>query len=222
MSGSHAPRPPKARHLPRIVISPNAHFFAARLLRQIIERHRPETQREIGLEMQRGDDLAHRQPGDVGERMGKQVVALITDMDQPLGRTIGNALEVVEVVEVLRGEGPEDLRQLCLELAGWMLHLGGVSDSVAEGKKTSEKLIASGKTKPEILRCLKRYMAHVAGACFSAVAASEQARQDQRMAIDASGKCRRCEDLSALARVPSPVPGWRASPGNGRGICLPA
>ena len=82
---------------------------------------------------------------ETGERMGKQVVALITNMDQPLGEMIGNALEVVEVVEILRGEGPEDLRQLCLELAGWMLHLGGVSDTVAEGKKLSEQLIASGK-----------------------------------------------------------------------------
>jgi pyrimidine-nucleoside phosphorylase/thymidine phosphorylase len=82
---------------------------------------------------------------ETGERMGKQVVALITDMDQPLGYMIGNALEMVEVVEVLRGEGPEDLRQLCLELAGWMLHLGGVSDTVAAGKEHSEKLIASGK-----------------------------------------------------------------------------
>ena len=81
---------------------------------------------------------------ETGERMGKQVVALITDMDQPLGDMIGNALEVVEVAEVLRGEGPEDLRQLCLELAGWMLHLGGVSATVAEGKRQSEKLIASG------------------------------------------------------------------------------
>ena len=82
---------------------------------------------------------------ETGERMGKQVVALITDMDQPLGCMIGNALEVVEVVEVLRGKGPEDLRQLCLELAGWMLCLGGVSATVAEGKKRSEELIASGK-----------------------------------------------------------------------------
>jgi pyrimidine-nucleoside phosphorylase len=82
---------------------------------------------------------------ETGERMGKEVVALITDMDQPLGCMIGNALEVVEVVEVLRSEGPEDLRQLCLELAGWMLHLGGVSDTVAAGKEQSEKLIASGK-----------------------------------------------------------------------------
>jgi pyrimidine-nucleoside phosphorylase len=82
---------------------------------------------------------------ETGERMGKQVVALITDMDQPLGCMIGNALEVVEVVDILRGEGPEDLRQLCIELAGWMLHLGGVSATVAEGKEQSKKLISSGK-----------------------------------------------------------------------------
>jgi thymidine phosphorylase len=58
---------------------------------------------------------------------------------------IGNALEVVEAIKILRGEGPEDLRQLCLELAGWMFQLGGVANTVTEGKKRSEKLIASGK-----------------------------------------------------------------------------
>jgi thymidine phosphorylase len=58
---------------------------------------------------------------------------------------VGNALEVVEVVEVLRGEGPEDLHDLCVELAGWMLYLGGVANTVVAGKEQSEKLIASGK-----------------------------------------------------------------------------
>lgn len=82
---------------------------------------------------------------ETGEQMGKKVVALITDMDQPLGNMIGNALEVIEVLQVLRGEGPEDLRQLCFHLAGWMLHFGGISASVAEGKQHAEKLIASGK-----------------------------------------------------------------------------
>jgi len=83
---------------------------------------------------------------ETGERMGKQVVALITDMDQPLGKMIGNALEVVEVLEVLRGGGPADLRELCLELAGWMLHLGGVAKTVAEGRQQSANLISSGKS----------------------------------------------------------------------------
>ena len=82
---------------------------------------------------------------ETGERMGKQVVALITDMDQPLGNMIGNALEVVEVIDILRGGGPEDLRELCLHLAGWMLHLGGTAKTVAEGKEISAKLISSGK-----------------------------------------------------------------------------
>lgn len=82
---------------------------------------------------------------ETGERMGKQVVALLTDMDQPLGKMIGNALEVIEVIKVLRGEGPEDLRELCLHLAGWMLHLGGVSRTIAEGTQLSSRLISSGQ-----------------------------------------------------------------------------
>ena len=82
---------------------------------------------------------------ETGERMGKKVVALLTDMDQPLGNMIGNALEVVEVIDVLRGRGPEDLRQLCLELAAWMLYLGGVAGSVDEGKQRSAEIISSGK-----------------------------------------------------------------------------
>jgi pyrimidine-nucleoside phosphorylase len=81
---------------------------------------------------------------ETGERMGKSVVALITDMDQPLGRYVGNSLEVIEVLEVLRGKGPEDLRELCLELAAWMFQLGGKTHSVAEGKAKAAKLIDSG------------------------------------------------------------------------------
>jgi len=66
-------------------------------------------------------------------------------MDQPLGNYIGNALEVVECIDILRGGGAEDLRELCHELAGWMLYLGGAVSRVEDGKKESEKLIASGK-----------------------------------------------------------------------------
>ena len=82
---------------------------------------------------------------ETGERMGKKMVALITDMDQPLGKMIGNALEVEEVIEVLRGGGPEDLRLLCHELAGWMLQLGGAAATVAEGRQRSADLISSGR-----------------------------------------------------------------------------
>jgi len=82
---------------------------------------------------------------DTGERMGKRVVALITDMDQPLGLKIGNALEVEEVVELLEGGGPQDLRDLTVELAAWMFYVGGRTKSVEEGKALSEELIRSGK-----------------------------------------------------------------------------
>src|SRR5271154_6162023 len=82
---------------------------------------------------------------ETGERMGKQMVALITDMNQPLGRMVGNALEVQECIEVLHGGGPADLRDLCFELAAWMFFLGGASKTVAEGKQLSAQIIASGK-----------------------------------------------------------------------------
>jgi len=73
---------------------------------------------------------------ETGERMGKKMVALITDMDQPLGRYIGNALEVVECVEILRGNfaGSEDLVELTLELCGWMFFLGGRTVTKDEGR----------------------------------------------------------------------------------------
>jgi pyrimidine-nucleoside phosphorylase len=82
---------------------------------------------------------------ETGERMGKSVIALITNMDQPLGLCVGNSLEVAEVIEVLRGKGPEDLRELCLELASRMFQLGGTAETVVKGKTHAEQLIASGK-----------------------------------------------------------------------------
>ncbi len=79
-----------------------------------------------------------------GERMGTRIVALITDMDQPLGRAVGNALEVIECIEVLRGGGPGDLTSLSIELAAWMFYLGERSESVEEGRRLARELIGSG------------------------------------------------------------------------------
>jgi pyrimidine-nucleoside phosphorylase len=81
---------------------------------------------------------------ETGKRMGKNVVALLTDMNQPLGRKAGNAMEVAESIEVLSGAGPADLRELCLELAAWMFFLGERVKTVEEGKKLSADLIVSG------------------------------------------------------------------------------
>jgi pyrimidine-nucleoside phosphorylase len=82
---------------------------------------------------------------ETGELMGKQMAALITDMNQPLGRMVGNALEVQECIEVMHGGGPADLRELCIELAAWMFLLGGTVKTVEQGKQLSERIIASGK-----------------------------------------------------------------------------
>src|SRR5467141_3417677 len=82
---------------------------------------------------------------ETGVRMGKKVVALITDMDQPLGRAAGHANEVAECIEVLNGGGPADLRELSIELSAWMFYLGERTKSVDEGRKLAESMIASGK-----------------------------------------------------------------------------
>ena len=84
---------------------------------------------------------------ETGKRMGKKVVALITDMDQPLGRAAGHANEVVECIEVLSGQGPADLRELSLELSAWMFYLGDRTPSVEAGRHLAEKMIASGQAK---------------------------------------------------------------------------
>ena len=100
-----------------------------------------------GAFMKKEEDAVHLAElmVETGERMGKRVVALITDMDQPLGLKVGNTLEVEEILDVLRGEGPEDLRELCLELAGWMFYVGESVSSVEQGKKVAEEMIQSGK-----------------------------------------------------------------------------
>src|SRR5215469_9193460 len=82
---------------------------------------------------------------ETGKQMGKKVVALITDMDQPLGRMAGHSNEVTESVEVLRAGGPNDLRDLSLELSAWMFFLGEKSKNVEEGRQLAEKMVASGQ-----------------------------------------------------------------------------
>ena len=82
---------------------------------------------------------------ETGCRMGKKTIALITDMDQPLGLCVGNAVEVEEALAVLRGDGPDDLRELCRELAAWMLHLGGRATTIEQGRRLAGELIQSGQ-----------------------------------------------------------------------------
>lgn len=89
-------------------------------------------------------DLA-RAMVDIGKRHGKAMVALITDMDKPLGYTIGNAIEVEEAIETLKGKGPSDLEKLCIELGSQMLKLGKISDDLDSARKLLKASISSGR-----------------------------------------------------------------------------
>jgi pyrimidine-nucleoside phosphorylase/thymidine phosphorylase len=82
---------------------------------------------------------------NTGTAHGKRVHALITDMSQPLGNAVGNTLEVVESVETLKGRGPQDLVELCRELAAHMFLLGNVVNSLDEARARYDSVIASGE-----------------------------------------------------------------------------
>jgi pyrimidine-nucleoside phosphorylase len=77
-------------------------------------------------------------------RMGTKAVVLLTDMSQPLGTHVGNALEVEESLAVLRGEGPPDLERLCIRLTAHMLVLGRIASGVEDGERRAEKELRSG------------------------------------------------------------------------------
>ncbi len=80
----------------------------------------------------------------VGRAGGKQVRAVLTAMEQPLGRAVGNALEVAESVACLRGAGPADLMEVTRELGAHMLVLGGAAGSLAAGREKLERVVADG------------------------------------------------------------------------------
>ncbi len=103
-----------------------------------------------GAFMKRQEDAEHlaRMMVQTGQRMGKKVATLITDMDEPLGRAVGNGLEVLECLEILGGERrpmSEDLRDLSIELSAWMFLLGGRVASVEDGRELAGKLLADGQ-----------------------------------------------------------------------------
>jgi len=80
----------------------------------------------------------------IGERAGVRVTCVLTDMGAPIGRTVGNALEIRESIEVLRGGGPADTRELTCVLGGEMLVLGGAARDAAEGRARIERALADG------------------------------------------------------------------------------
>lgn len=82
---------------------------------------------------------------DIGKKAERKTVAVITNMDEPLGFAVGNALEVKESIETLKGNGPSDLTELCFELGAHMIVLAGISDKLDEAKLILKDVLASGR-----------------------------------------------------------------------------
>ncbi|WP_277631447.1 pyrimidine-nucleoside phosphorylase [Atopococcus tabaci] len=95
----------------------------------------------------------------IGNQVGRETMAVISDMSQPLGYAIGNALEVKEAIDTLKGEGPEDLTELCLVLGSQMAHLGGVGNDLDEAKALLQENLENGKA----LEKFKQFVASQGG-----------------------------------------------------------
>jgi pyrimidine-nucleoside phosphorylase len=106
------------------------------------------------MKTERDAILLARALEDTGRALGREVVTVMTDMDQPLGCAVGNALEVREAIDTLRGEGPEDLYEECLLLGSKMLVLGKVADDEADGRARLAEAISSGRA----LECFRRWV----------------------------------------------------------------
>lgn len=81
---------------------------------------------------------------DIGKGVGRKVVGIITDMDQPLGLAVGNALEVEEAIEVLKGRGPSDVREICIVLGMYMVHLAQPDISLEKARELLTKSLDDG------------------------------------------------------------------------------
>lgn len=94
--------------------------------------------------VEQAEELA-RTMVEIGRSVGRDTMAVLSDMSQPLGNAIGNGLEVKEAIDTLKGQGPEDLTELCLVLGSQMAYLGGIGDSLEEACAQLEENLANGK-----------------------------------------------------------------------------
>ena len=83
---------------------------------------------------------------EIGKQIGRKTVAILSDMNQPLGAAVGNSLEMQEALETLKGKGPKDFREHCMVACGYMLALGGIARDEDEGKKIAENALVSGQS----------------------------------------------------------------------------
>ena len=91
----------------------------------------------------------------LGKNAGRNTIAVISDMDQPLGRAIGNAMEVREAIETLNGKGPEDFTKLCMTLGTMMLLAGGVCQTQEEAEQRLQEVIQNGSALQKLAQLVK-------------------------------------------------------------------
>ncbi|WII38424.1 pyrimidine-nucleoside phosphorylase [Paenibacillus thiaminolyticus] len=103
-------------------------------------------------------ELAHAMVS-IGNNVGRKTMAVISDMSQPLGRAIGNSLEVQEAIDTLRGHGPADLEELCLALGRQMVYLAGKAATLEEAEEQLKEVIRNGKA----LEKFKEFIANQGG-----------------------------------------------------------
>lgn len=93
---------------------------------------------------------------DIGNGLGRKTSAVISDMNQPLGNAVGNALEVIEAIETLKGNGPEDLEAICYALGSQMLIAAGKADNAKEARLMLEKQIDNGEALDKFAQWIER------------------------------------------------------------------
>lgn len=108
--------------------------------------------------VEEAEELAHAMV-KIGNRVGRKTIAILSDMSQPLGYAVGNALEVKEAIDVLKGHGPEDVKELCLTLGSQMVLLSGKAQSIEEARKKLEEVLNNGKA----LETFKAFVASQGG-----------------------------------------------------------
>lgn len=108
--------------------------------------------------LEESEALAHAMV-KIGNNVGRNTMAIISDMSQPLGYAIGNALEVKEAIDTLKGEGPKDLEELCYTLGAQMVVLGGKAETIEEARVMLENVIQNG----EALEVFKKFVAAQGG-----------------------------------------------------------
>lgn len=121
----------------------------------------------------------------IGNLAGRKTMAIISDMSQPLGVAVGNALEVEVAIETLKGNGPKDLEALCIELGSQMVYLGGKSADLAEARELVTENLRNGKA----LEKFKVFVASQGGnpAVVDDYSLMPQASRQQDVLAEASG-----------------------------------